>query len=349
MAAEHSYRLRKRIIAAMLILLTLCTAACLAFGTFKKAHAAGDAASIGEAALAAQLVIQIDKLSESLMESTKEKLDAIDKVRTDPNFTLFWNIFQVLGIALLASYFVIRIIRDLQKEEATAEFWARIGMTFALSLVLLMNLDWLFSSLDTLGIAIRDAASSAVEGINQSYQSSFDNSGTNIYWNTLRDIVGASSSIPSVSGSWSEASPVLANPAGSMQASSELAILSYTLGQAELTIISALSISVRFALNGVIYFVGLMFVLRRTFAPIAIAHIMIEGAKSPGTRYLKRYMALYLQEAMMYIVACIGTHVAGTVMQGGGVKIYIMWSIMGAVVVVMGSTGRFARELINAD
>lgn len=348
-AVLASYRLRKRIITAMAVSVAICIVAALLICSVPKAHAAGDAASIAEGAIAAQLVIQMNNLSDSIMDSTKEKLDMIDAVRTDPIFTFFWSLFQVLGIAMLAIYYVIRIIRDLQKEEATAEFWVRIGMTFTLSLVLLTNLDWLFNSLDTLGLAIRDAAANAVDTINHDYRTAFESSGANVFFNTLQDILGSESSVSRVSGAWSETAPALTTPADYLNLASQVSVVDYTLGQAELLILSALSVTVRFGLNGVIYFVGFMFILRRTFAPIAIAHIMMEGAKSPGTRYLKRYAALYLQEAMLYIVACIGTHVASIIMQGANIRIYVMWSIMGAVVIVMGATGRFSRELIGAD
>ncbi len=47
--------------------------------------------------------------------------------------------------------------------------------------------------------------------------------------------------------------------------------------------------------------------LRRFFAPLAVADVYAEGLRSPGVRYFKKYLAVFLKLAVALLACKIGT------------------------------------------
>ena len=62
-------------------------------------------------------------------------------------------------------------------------------------------------------------------------------------------------------------------------------------------------LAVNVAIDGQLFFIALQLLIRRLLAPIALADVTIEGTRSPGVRYLKRYFALYLQCVIILVFA----------------------------------------------
>jgi len=54
------------------------------------------------------------------------------------------------------------------------------------------------------------------------------------------------------------------------------------------------------------------FLLRRIFMPIAIGNIVTEGLRSPGYRFIKRYLTVYIKIAAMIMVIAIAVDFAAT-------------------------------------
>ena len=46
--------------------------------------------------------------------------------------------------------------------------------------------------------------------------------------------------------------------------------------------------------------------LRQIFAPLAVAGIALEGPRSSGLRFLKKYLACYLRVTMYFAIAALG-------------------------------------------
>ena len=64
-------------------------------------------------------------------------------------------------------------------------------------------------------------------------------------------------------------------------------------------------IGLNIAIDGQILFIALQLLIRKLFAPLALADITTEGMRSPGVRYLKRYFALYIQCAIILILSVV--------------------------------------------
>ena len=58
--------------------------------------------------------------------------------------------------------------------------------------------------------------------------------------------------------------------------------------------------------------------IRRLFFPLAIADIYGEGMRSPGMRYMKKYLACWVRMSICIAVAYLGNQMIATVSGGGG-------------------------------
>lgn len=95
--------------------------------------------------------------------------------------------------------------------------------------------------------------------------------------------------------------------------------------------------------------------LRELFAPIAVASITYEGARSAGMRYLKKYLAIFVKMGIYYVIAAIGQVVTiyffykipeATAEQ---VPIFLIMGLMGNVVaaLTMMQMGGMADEIVG--
>ena len=58
--------------------------------------------------------------------------------------------------------------------------------------------------------------------------------------------------------------------------------------------------------------------IRRAFSTLAIADIYGEGLRSPGVRYLRRYLAVYVKIALALFACYMGRIITGTLVDAGG-------------------------------
>ena len=108
------------------------------------------------------------------------------------------------------------------------------------------------------------------------------------------------------------------------------------------------------AIDALLFSIMIQLTIRKILAPIAFASIATEGARSSGVRYIKRFFALYLQVAIIYIFAAIFNSIVmrliigiGTSEQSGIIKVVMVFGGMAALVAAVSQTGPIATEVMG--
>lgn len=108
--------------------------------------------------------------------------------------------------------------------------------------------------------------------------------------------------------------------------------------------------------DGYIIMIALQLIFRKILAPIAMADVSIEGTRSPGFRYLKRYFTLYLQMGVILVISRMAFAIIlravsyynqeGSAFNLGGVMgFYIILTCMGALIAAIAQSGAIAAEI----
>ena len=102
-------------------------------------------------------------------------------------------------------------------------------------------------------------------------------------------------------------------------------------------------IATKFAILSAIIEIG----IRRIFAPVAVADIVSEGARSPGIRYLKKFLATYLKIGVMVIISELAGVVLSAVLTAGNTNPMLL--LVDIVAVNLASIGMIFRggEYVN--
>lgn len=97
--------------------------------------------------------------------------------------------------------------------------------------------------------------------------------------------------------------------------------------------------------------------IRKAFAPVAICDIYSEGLRSPGVRYLKRFLATFIKIAICLLVCYLGRTLMGAaghdnIANADGLLaplqyIFRIIAINFTVIGVMNKTGEFANDIVG--
>ena len=74
------------------------------------------------------------------------------------------NLIKTIAGYLVIIHFLLNIIQEAQKGEATAEMWLRVFLTLAISLVLITNSNYLFTSIEKFGDGVFNSISARLQG-----------------------------------------------------------------------------------------------------------------------------------------------------------------------------------------
>lgn len=110
-----------------------------------------------------------------------------------------------------------------------------------------------------------------------------------------------------------------------------------------------ISVVAKFAIYQILFEIG----IRKTFAPLAVADIYQEGLRSPGVRYLKRYLAVFIKLAICALTCFICNAITAA---GGGASTATEWltylfdiiAINFTCVGFMFKTGEYANDIVGA-
>ena len=120
------------------------------------------------------------------------------------------------------------------------------------------------------------------------------------------------------------------------------------------SVLTALPMVLTAVIDGLIYLLALQISLRTLFAPIAVADISIEGTRSTGMRYMKHYIALYLQKVIILVIVSVGVKVFAAAISGSISNsstaisyLFLYMTVIGAVTGMMTQAGSLANEIVG--
>lgn len=106
-------------------------------------------------------------------------------------------------------------------------------------------------------------------------------------------------------------------------------------------------IATKFAILSAIIEIG----IRRIFAPVAVADIVSEGARSPGIRYLKKFLATYLKIGVMVIISELAGVVLSAVMTANNTNpLYLLIDVVAVNLTSIGmifKCGEYVNEALG--
>ncbi|MDO4647077.1 MAG: hypothetical protein Q4B26_00405 [Eubacteriales bacterium] len=111
----------------------------------------------------------------------------------------------------------------------------------------------------------------------------------------------------------------------------------------------------RVMMQAMCFFVAIQMSLRKVFAPIAILDIATEGTRGAGMRFIRHYIALFIQVALYVVVSALGTYALIEVFKDGGLAtssntnagVYWYFVIVGTMIGAMTQAGSIANEIVG--
>ena len=206
-----------------------------------------------------------------------------------------------LGTVFVIIYFLYSIVRETQKGDTTSEMWLR---TCAAAFAALFMIAWINPAMNAL-YGIGDYIVTAVEAtveIDAVVGDVIDAASGKEREAAEKKMAEAFSLIPGLSGDEAGNNSLKdlldadyeANHFAIQQAHEMLEYMEYVVYLPMLLSVFLIGTAV-FELK-----------IIQAFAPIAVATIAAEGARSPGVRLLKRYLACFLKIAIYFFIAAVG-------------------------------------------
>lgn len=103
------------------------------------------------------------------------------------------------------------------------------------------------------------------------------------------------------------------------------------------------------AMKLAMYSILMEIIVRRAFAPMAIADVCGEGLRSPGVRYMKRFLACYLKVALCMVIAFLGSTLLGVANHDTDTNFAIeILAIDFTIAGMMFKTSELANDIVGA-
>ena len=206
-----------------------------------------------------------------------------------------------LGTVFVIIYFLYSIVRETQKGDTTSEMWLR---TCAAAFIALFMIAWINPAMNAL-YGIGDYIVTAVEAtveIDAVVGDVIDAAAGKEREAAEKKIAEAFSLIPGLSGD-EAGNNSLKDLLDADYEANHFAI------QQDHEMLEYMEYVVYLPMLLSVFLIGTaVFELKiiQAFAPIAVATIAAEGARSPGVRLLKRYLACFLKIAIYFFIAAVG-------------------------------------------
>ena len=264
--------------------------------------------------------------SPSLMYSLMDEENAIGKIGK--------KVCMATGMILILAYAGIQLIQMAQREDESLETIMRILLTCIIGYFLVIYVEDIMAGIEGLGNTIYSAISTAADKLDSGQ--------------TLQEAMSGTGGSISASGFSLEG-----NADTSEAAANAINNVSKLINGGVAGFIGAILMYFTFYTILTSAY-GLVFelVIRKIFAPIAMADFVTEGFRSPGARYLKNYLGVYIRISIFCIVIILGFCASVWAVQNKEVS-----SVMGSGIMTrgIGATGaiyciRFAmKALMNAS
>ena len=241
-------------------------------------------------------------------------------------FTPIYGIFQGLGVIAVTINSMIYLLREFQKPDIDEQVWFRFFMVYIISMSVVVNLDAFFEAIN------------GMMGFVVTYMTKVLSSGKAGLLDKILD-----KRVDVVVDTWKQKNL--------LEEFKDLGYGELKRASIELAFTEVLSRLMNCITDGVIYGIAIRMVLRRMFAPIAIADMASEGFRSHGVRYLKRYAAYYLQEAIILFTCATYFIISGVVIEASNNLMGMIWlqlALQGAMVGIVTTSGQMAEEILGA-
>lgn len=222
-----------------------------------------------------------------------------------------------LAIFFCVIFGLIGLIKESQKGEITAEYWTKVFVSTVVAVTVVANINMVMDALYKTGGAFIDGMITVVDD-----NTSLESQQVTMDENKKKALLHALSLMPPFNGYQSGTSvPDPNNPAPDPNNPDE----NLTVGTIEdvyygttddyiassyihdlMTPMQLIGLLPMLASMYLMYAMVFEIKLRQIFAPLAVAGIALEGARSSGLRFLKKYLACYLRVTMYFAIAALG-------------------------------------------
>ena len=203
--------------------------------------------------------------------------------QTQTFMTSLTTVLKTIGVLLCLFHSITKMLEEMQRGEMTMESYLRIIIAFVIPLVIIIEYDYFLDAFLKIGLWLHQITdirnTETINSITNSYQ---DNSITGL------------------------TSPFSAMGLLSLMTGHTMELINqYLTALLKSLLILLLALTV----NAIVLFTiltGIMsnyieIMLRHIFMPIALAHITHEGVRSPGIRYIKKYLGCFLKIATIIL------------------------------------------------
>lgn len=222
-----------------------------------------------------------------------------------------------LAIFFCVIFGLIGLIKESQKGEITAEYWTKVFVSTVVAVTVVANINMVMDALYKTGGAFIDGMITVVDD-----NTSLESQQVTMDENKKKALLHALSLMPPFNGYQSGTSvPDPNNPAPDPDNPDE----NLTVGTIEdvyygttddyiassyihdlMTPMQLIGLLPMLASMYLMYAMVFEIKLRQIFAPLAVAGIALEGPRSSGLRFLKKYLACYLRVTMYFAIAALG-------------------------------------------
>ena len=277
--SEDYYKLKKRILIATGIFILIGLALFIITTPVAHASTKDELIETMQSVLEGYPVHMTDTVKNILLDNVLLK----DFEITDILLTVFTSVAASLFIVFV----LIEVVREAAKGEANLDFFLRLFVKIAITLLLLTNLPEIMTAIHDLFSWIIETVSDALDKFsNENAAASAQN-----IWELLENkfkLSGASSE---------DMSTML---------SSALNKSSYMTIVVQLILYNVVVRLISLIIQALVYITSysllIELLLRRIFMPVAILNTMEGGVRSPGIRFLKKFAAMYIR-ILIYIAA----------------------------------------------
>ena len=376
---KTSYRIRKRIVLAafMISIVIVC------LFTLSRVRAESDAV-LGAYMTGANLYAEtIDSVN--IVQNVKEKFDVMifnsksggDKTNSvlvsavsgaQDTFNQLANIVVTIASGLIMIYMVIYIIKESMRGDPTFDFWIKVFFMFALAFLFTTHWNVIMTKIADVGKAIVDQFNVEEMKIYNSKKLQYNAEAlAGLEWMKTGNMI---SEMPEkIDDKFFNAYKNARENPNDMAAQQNLSTQIGNVTKNYITdnswskylelsgledfIFKLAQFGLNIAIDGQILFIALQLLLRKLFAPIALADITVEGVRSPGVRFLKRYFALYLQCAIILMLSMVMLWMTKAIVLNSDVigafnmRIVVLMICLTTFTASITQSGNLANELVG--
>lgn len=210
--------------------------------------------------------------------------------QTQTFMTSLTTVLKVIGTLLCLFHAITKMLEEMQRGEMTMESYLRVIIAFVIPLVIIIEYDYFLDAFMKIGIWLHQITQ-------------VDNTET---VNAITDIYA---------GKGVERPSFPLTVLGFVRMFEDLFLYIIAFSHSAGVVMAAIIV------NGIVLFMVLTgilsnyieIILRHLFMPIALAHITHEGVRSPGVRYIKKYLGCFLKIATITVAVDSVFYVYNTV------------------------------------